>query len=54
MGCHWCKNNRKSSASQMVSGLSMPVGFKNGTGGSVVVARDAVLSASYPHCFREF
>ena len=36
---------------QMVSGLSMPVGFKNGTGGSVVVARDAVMSASYPHCF---
>lgn len=36
---------------QMVSGLSMPVGFKNGTGGSVVVARDAVLSANYPHCF---
>tara|TARA_B110000908_G_C10263185_1_gene460979 strand:+ start:259 stop:1317 length:1059 start_codon:yes stop_codon:yes gene_type:complete len=36
---------------QMVSGLSMPVGFKNGTSGSIVVARDAVMSARYPHCF---
>tara|TARA_B110000902_G_scaffold261828_1_gene337432 strand:+ start:855 stop:1904 length:1050 start_codon:yes stop_codon:yes gene_type:complete len=36
---------------QMVSGLSMPIGFKNGTSGSIVVARDAVLSAKYPHCF---
>jgi len=36
---------------QMVSGLSMPVGFKNGTGGSKKIARDAVLSAKYKHCF---
>jgi 3-deoxy-7-phosphoheptulonate synthase len=36
---------------QMVSGLSMPVGFKNGTSGDMVVARDAVMSAAYPHCF---
>ncbi len=36
---------------QLVSGLSMPVGFKNGTGGSVKLAADAVLSASLPHCF---
>ena len=36
---------------EMVSGLSMPVGFKNGTGGSKLLARDAVLSAKYPHCF---
>ena len=36
---------------QMVSGLSMPIGFKNGTGGSFKIATDAVLSASYPHCF---
>ena len=36
---------------QMVSGLSMPVGFKNGTSGDMVVARDAVMSATYPHCF---
>ena len=36
---------------QMVSGLSMPVGFKNGTDGNKVIARDAILSAGFPHCF---
>jgi len=36
---------------QLVSGLSIPVGFKNGTGGSIKIARDAILSASFPHCF---
>jgi 3-deoxy-7-phosphoheptulonate synthase len=36
---------------QLVSGLSMPVGFKNGTGGNIKIARDAILSARYPHCF---
>jgi len=36
---------------QLVSGVSMPVGFKNGTGGSKKLAADAVLSAQYPHCF---
>jgi len=36
---------------QMVSGLSMPVGFKNGTDGNKKIARDAVLSAKYNHCF---
>ena len=36
---------------QMVSGLSMPVGFKNGTDGNKIIVRDAILSASFPHCF---
>ena len=36
---------------QMASGLSMPVGFKNGTGGSVQLAVDAVVSAQAPHGF---
>lgn len=36
---------------QMVSGLSMPVGFKNGTGGSIKLATDAVISAQHKHCF---
>ena len=36
---------------QMASGLSMPVGFKNGTGGSMKIAADGILSAKYPHCF---
>ena len=36
---------------EMASGLSCPVGFKNGTDGSVKVAVDAVLSARSPHRF---
>jgi len=36
---------------QLVSGMSMPVGFKNGTGGSINIAADAILSARYSHCF---
>ncbi|CAN5738373.1 3-deoxy-7-phosphoheptulonate synthase [soil metagenome] len=33
------------------SGLSMPVGFKNGTSGDVQIAIDALSAASYPHQF---
>jgi 3-deoxy-7-phosphoheptulonate synthase len=36
---------------EMASGLSCPVGFKNGTDGSVKIAVDACLSASHPHRF---
>jgi 3-deoxy-7-phosphoheptulonate synthase len=36
---------------QMASGLSMPVGFKNGTDGSVQVAIDALISARSSHNF---
>ncbi len=36
---------------EMASGLSMPVGFKNGTDGSVQVAMDALQSAIKPHHF---
>lgn len=36
---------------QMASGLSVPVGFKNGTAGSVQIAVDAILSARAPHAF---
>ena len=36
---------------EMASGLSCPVGFKNGTDGSVKVAVDAVVSARSPHRF---
>jgi 3-deoxy-7-phosphoheptulonate synthase len=35
----------------MASGLSMPVGFKNGTDGSLQVALDAMSSAKHPHSF---
>jgi 3-deoxy-7-phosphoheptulonate synthase len=36
---------------QLGSGLSMPVGFKNGTDGNVQVAVDAVRAAAAPHAF---
>jgi 3-deoxy-7-phosphoheptulonate synthase len=36
---------------ELASGLSMPVGFKNGTDGAVQTAVDAVLSARSPHLF---
>jgi 3-deoxy-7-phosphoheptulonate synthase len=36
---------------ELASGLSMPVGFKNGTGGSVRIAVDAIRSALEPHRF---
>jgi 3-deoxy-7-phosphoheptulonate synthase len=36
---------------QLVSGLSCPVGFKNGTSGDVQIAIDAILSASREHTF---
>lgn len=35
----------------LASGLSMPVGFKNGTGGDVQMAVDAMHAAAYPHQF---
>ena len=36
---------------ELVSGVSCPVGFKNGTSGDVQVAIDGVLSAGYSHTF---
>ncbi|EIM01621.1 phospho-2-dehydro-3-deoxyheptonate aldolase [Rhodanobacter thiooxydans] len=36
---------------EMASGLSCPVGFKNGTDGNVKIAVDAVQAASQPHHF---
>jgi 3-deoxy-7-phosphoheptulonate synthase len=36
---------------QMASGLSMPVGYKNGTDGSLQVAFDAMNAAKHPHSF---
>ena len=36
---------------EMASGLSCPVGFKNGTNGDVRIAVDAVLAAAQPHHF---
>ena len=36
---------------ELASGLSCPVGFKNGTDGGVKVAADAIVAASAPHAF---
>jgi 3-deoxy-7-phosphoheptulonate synthase len=36
---------------QMASGLSMPVGYKNGTTGDLQIAIDAMQSALHPHSF---
>ncbi len=36
---------------ELASGLSCPVGFKNGTDGNLKIAVDAIRSASHPHQF---
>jgi len=36
---------------ELASGLSMPVGFKNGTSGDLGIAVDAVQAAKHHHCF---
>ena len=36
---------------ELASGLSMPVGFKNGTDGNVQIAVDAIRAAMHPHQF---
>ena len=36
---------------EMASGLSMPIGYKNGTDGSASIAVDAIQAASRPHHF---
>jgi 3-deoxy-7-phosphoheptulonate synthase len=36
---------------ELASGLSCPIGFKNGTDGKVKIAIDAVKAASHPHHF---
>jgi 3-deoxy-7-phosphoheptulonate synthase len=36
---------------ELVSGLSCPVGFKNGTSGNVQIAVEAVQAAGHPHTF---
>lgn len=36
---------------QLASGLSMPVGFKNGTNGGLEVAKNAMIAAGHSHAF---
>jgi 3-deoxy-7-phosphoheptulonate synthase len=36
---------------ELASGLSFPIGFKNGTDGNLQIAIDAMISAQHPHSF---
>jgi 3-deoxy-7-phosphoheptulonate synthase len=50
-GAIGARTTESQSHREMASGLSMPIGFKNATDGSVRVAIDAVLAAREPHWF---
>ncbi|MBK9362916.1 MAG: 3-deoxy-7-phosphoheptulonate synthase [Rubrivivax sp.] len=50
-GAIGARTTESQSHRQLASGLSCPVGFKNGTDGSVQVAADAVLAARAAHSF---
>ena len=50
-GAIGARTTESQSHRQLASGLSCPVGFKNGTDGGIKVASDAVLAAGSPHAF---
>ena len=50
-GAIGARTTESQSHRQLASGLSCPVGFKNGTDGGVKVACDAILAAQSPHAF---
>ncbi|MEI7515350.1 MAG: 3-deoxy-7-phosphoheptulonate synthase [Betaproteobacteria bacterium] len=50
-GAIGARTTESQSHRQLASGLSCPVGFKNGTDGGVKVASDAILAAQSPHAF---
>jgi len=50
-GAIGARTTESQSHRQLASGLSCPVGFKNGTDGSVQVAADALLAVAAPHSF---
>jgi len=50
-GAIGARTTESQSHRELASGLSCPVGFKNGTAGSVQLAVDAIGSASCPHRF---
>jgi len=50
-GAIGARTTESQSHRQLASGLSCPVGFKNGTDGGVKVASDAIQAASAPHAF---
>ena len=50
-GAIGARTTESQSHRQLASGLSCPVGFKNGTDGSIQVAAEAILAASAAHAF---
>ena len=50
-GAIGARTTESQSHRQLASGLSCPVGFKNGTDGSIRIAVDAIKAASAPHHF---
>ncbi len=50
-GAIGARTTESQSHRQLASGLSCPVGFKNGTDGGVKIAADAMLAAQAPHAF---
>ena len=50
-GAIGARTTESQSHRQLASGLSCPVGFKNGTDGAVQLAADAVLATAHPHSF---
>ena len=50
-GAIGARTTESASHRQLASGLSCPVGFKNGTDGGVRVAIDALVAAAAPHAF---
>ncbi|RUL69579.1 3-deoxy-7-phosphoheptulonate synthase [Dyella choica] len=50
-GAIGARTTESQSHRELASGLSCPVGFKNGTDGNVKIAVDAVLAATRPHHF---
>ena len=50
-GAIGARTTESQSHRQLASGLSCPVGFKNGTDGGVRVAVDAIVAAAAPHAF---
>ena len=50
-GAIGARTTESQSHRQLASGLSCPVGFKNGTDGSIKVAADAILAARAAHAF---
>lgn len=50
-GCIGARTTESQTHRQMASGLEMPIGFKNGTTGTIKIAVDAILTAQTSHSY---